>query len=89
MANNKVNIQAALANYNAGIFTSQQAAAKAYNIPQSTFVDRLKGATTMRASHYHQQRLTPEQENFLVDWILNQDMKCYPPSHARAREMAS
>jgi hypothetical protein len=33
--------------------------------------------------------LTPEQETFLVQWILEEDARAFPPSHARAREMAN
>ncbi|PZD36703.1 transposase-like protein, partial [Pyrenophora tritici-repentis] len=35
------------------------------------------------------QRLTPEQEDFLVQWILEEEARAFPPSHARAREMAN
>jgi hypothetical protein len=52
------------------IHKSQHAVAKVYGVPRSTLVDRLKGSTSMRASHPHQQRLTPKRESFLVDWIL-------------------
>lgn len=82
-------IQAAIADYNSGIYTSQRAAAKAYAIPRSTLVDRLKGATDAHTSHQHQQKLTPDQEEFLADWILEEDARGYPPSHARARDMAN
>jgi hypothetical protein len=33
--------------------------------------------------------LTPDQEEFLVQWILEEDARAFPPSHARAREMAN
>ena len=33
--------------------------------------------------------MTPEQEEFLVRWILEEDARAFPPSHARAREMAN
>ena len=33
--------------------------------------------------------MTPSQEEFLADWIIEEDTRGYPPSHARAREMAS
>jgi hypothetical protein len=89
MAYTEADIQTAIACYNAGIFKSQRAAAKAYGIPRTTFCERLQGATDARSSHAHQQRLTPEQESFLVDWILDMDTNGYPPSHTRAREMAS
>jgi hypothetical protein len=39
-------------------------------------------------AHYRQQRLTPEQEDFLVKWILEEDTRSQPPSHAHVGEMA-
>jgi hypothetical protein len=49
----------------------------------------LKGCTNARAGHKDQQRLTPLQEEFLADWILEEDARGYPPSHVRTREMAA
>lgn len=82
-------IQQAIQDLSTGIHTSQNAAAKAYGIPRTTLQDRLKGAKDTTTSHQHQQRLTPDQEVFLVEWILEEDARAYPPSHARAREMAN
>jgi hypothetical protein len=81
-------IQSAISDLNSGVHTSQRAAARAYGIPQSTLSTRIHGTKSRRTAHADQQRLTPEQESFLVDWILEQDMHGYPPSHERAREMA-
>jgi len=66
------------------VYSSKKAAAAAYNIPRSTFIDRINGRTNARASHANQQRLTPLQEKFLANWILEEDARGYPPSHARA-----
>ena len=85
----EVAIQSAIRDFNAGIYTSQRAAAKAYGIPPPTLSSRIRGATDSRTSHQHQQRLTPLQEEFLADWILEEDARACPPSHARAREMAN
>jgi hypothetical protein len=82
-------IQQAIQDLKSGIHTSQNAAAKAYGIPRTTLQDRLKGARDTTTSHQHQQRLTPDQEVFLVEWMLEEDARAYPPSHARAREMAN
>jgi len=81
-------IELAIQDLNAGVFASQRAAAKAYGIPRTTLQDRLKGATDRVSGHQHQQRLSPEQEESLVEWILNEDARACPPSHARVREMA-
>ena len=81
-------IQLAIQEFNSGIFKSRRAAAKAYGVSESTLRNRINGASNSQTSHAHQQRLSPDQESFLVEWILEQDMNYYPPSHARAREMA-
>ena len=82
-------IQSAIGDLDTGVYSSQRAAAKAYGIPRSTLQERLRGRTSSALSHQHQQRLTPLQEDFLVEWILEEDARGYPPPHARAREMAN
>ena len=82
-------IQSAISDLTTGLFSSQRAAAKAYSISQSTLSMQLRGVTTSSLSHQHQQRLTPQQEDFLVEWILEEDARAYPPSHARVQEMAN
>ena len=82
-------IKQAINDYSAGVLPSQSAAAKAYGVPYLTFRSRLNGCTNPRASHKHQQRLTPLQEESLVNWILEEDARGSPPIHTRAREMAT
>jgi len=82
-------ISQALSDLSTGIYTSRRAAARAYGVPESTLRNRLGGATSSALSHQHQQRLTPLQEDFLVEWILEEDARGYPPPHARARKMAN
>ncbi|KAF2277128.1 uncharacterized protein EI97DRAFT_351311, partial [Westerdykella ornata] len=52
---------------------SQRKAASSYGIPESTLRGRLRGQQPHATAHQNQQRLTPEQEAFLVDWILDED----------------
>lgn len=59
-------IQSALKDYESGVYSTQSAAARAYNIPQKTFTSRLNGSTNARIGREQQQRLTQEQEEFLV-----------------------
>ena len=82
-------IQCAIRDFNAGVYKSQRAAARAYGIAPSTLNDRLNGAASRAIAHQYEQRLTPEQEQFLVEWILEEHARGYPPPHARAREMAN
>ena len=60
-------IEAALRDLENGVYTSQRAAAKAYNIPRSTIQARLTGRTNHGLAHQHQQRLTPDQEEYLAN----------------------
>lgn len=82
-------IQSAIRDLHAGVFTSQRKAAQAYGIPRSSLQARLRGQLPHASAHQDQQRLTPEQEAFLVDWILDEDSRAQPPSHLRVREMAT
>ena len=67
MDNRELAIQSAIQDLNSGVYSSKSAAAKAYDLPRSTLIGRLNGATNYRASHENQQRLTPPQEEFLVE----------------------
>jgi hypothetical protein len=82
-------LQSALADLESGKYTSIRQAAKAYNIPRSTLANRQHGKPPRNVAHEQQQRLTPAQEEFLTEWILEQDLQGYTPSHTRIREMAA
>lgn len=82
-------IQEALQELNSDATKSIRAVAAACNVSEATLRRRRKGGTTRRIAHEQHQRLTPVQEQFLVDWMIEQDAQGYPPSHARAREMAA
>ena len=58
-------------------------------MPRSTLQERLNGRQPNAIAHSNQQRLTPEQERFLVEWILEEDSRAQTPSHPRVREMAT
>ena len=79
----------AIADFNAGKFESGTQAARAYGVPPSTFHDRMGGKQPRRIAHQHEQRLTPTQEDFLTNWVLEQDLQGFAPSHTRLREMAA
>ncbi|KAI0992357.1 hypothetical protein K3495_g15829 [Podosphaera aphanis] len=79
----------AIADYKSGKYKSQRAAAKQCPIPFSTFRDRLHGVPDRSARNQNQQRLSPEQERFIVEWILEENARAWPPSYLRVREMAT
>ncbi|ODM22864.1 hypothetical protein SI65_00453 [Aspergillus cristatus] len=83
-------IEVALSEYKSGKHPSLRATAKAHNLPLSTLSDRNPDNSTDTRHTYHEksQRLTPEEEDFLAEWILEQDRQGYPHTHIRARKMA-
>ena len=89
MAQREQQIELALQAIRTGEVNSIRAAHRAYNIPESTLRARLNGTTNRRTAHQYRKRLSIQQEEFLVDWILEQESQGFPPSHARCREMAS
>jgi len=82
-------IQFAIADLNSSIKKSQHAACSKWGIPQLSLQERLDGSKPHAIAHSHQQRLTPEQEEFLTQWILDKDSRAQPPSHPRVREIAT
>src|SRR5690242_13526201 len=85
----EVAIQPAIAELNSGVRISQRAVCKKWGVPRSSLRARVRGHNPHAIAHSHQQRLTPEQEEFLVQWILDEDSRAQPPSHPRVREMAT
>lgn len=81
--------QSSISDLNPGVFTSQQKAAEAPGDPQPTLHERMNSRQPNATAHANQQRLTPEQEAFLVDWILDDASRAQPLSHTRVREMAT
>ncbi|KAF2034341.1 hypothetical protein EK21DRAFT_47657, partial [Setomelanomma holmii] len=89
MEDREFHIQSAIRDLNDGVLTSQRQACKVYGIPRTTLQGRLAGQQSHAIAHQQQQRLTPEQEETLVNWILDEDLRAQPPSHSRVREMAA
>ena len=73
MENRERMIQLAIVDLDSGNIKSLRAADSTYEVPRSTLRDRRAGKTTRRVSHEQQQRLTSLQEEFLVEWIIEQD----------------
>jgi 4-hydroxybenzoate polyprenyltransferase len=88
MGNREEIIQKALADFKSGKISSLRAAATAYGVPKSTLSNRLHGSQPHAIAHEAHQRLTPDQEVLLVDWILDLDSLGFPPSPARTLDMA-
>lgn len=86
---NELAIQSAIGDLRSGVYTSLRKAACAHNVPRSTLQDRLQGRQSHATAHQHQQRLTPEQEDFIADWILDRDSRDQTASRTQIRELVT
>ncbi|GMG43821.1 unnamed protein product [Aspergillus oryzae var. brunneus] len=64
-------------------------AARIYNIPRTTLRRRLNGHTFRAETRANGHKLTQNEENSLVHWILSLDQRGAPPRPAHVREMAN
>lgn len=80
-------ISSALADMRQTGLSRKKASAK-YGIPPSTLHDRAHGAKSKKQSKTRTQRLTPEQESFLVDWILHEEASGRAPSRRQVVRFA-
>src|SRR5450432_1389733 len=70
-------------------FTSARAAAKAYDVPRSTFQNRVNGLP-MQINHRPPNcKLTATEELALVQWILSMDQRGLAPRPDSVRQMAN
>ena len=72
-----------------GQFRSANQAAQAYDVPQSTVSDRLRGLQSQRNVQINNRKLTPTEEESLIQWILSMDERGMPPTIAYTRRMAN
>ncbi|KJZ69566.1 hypothetical protein HIM_11044 [Hirsutella minnesotensis 3608] len=75
--------------YQQGQFKSTRKAAAAYDVPQSTVSDRLRGVIRRRDAQMNNLKLTATEETALVQWILSMDERGMPPTVAYTRRMAN
>ncbi|KFY26191.1 hypothetical protein V491_01420 [Pseudogymnoascus sp. VKM F-3775] len=69
-------------------FRSVRAAAIAYDIPPQTLRDRIKGTAPRCDTPSNTQRLTFQEEEAVVRYILDLDSRGFPPRPAAVQEMA-
>ena len=68
---------------------SRRAAAKLYNVPESTLRTRMNGATPIAERRPAVQVLTAIEERVVVQYILDLDSRGFPPLIEDVREMAN
>jgi hypothetical protein len=62
--------------------------ARQYGIPKSTLTDRINDRKTAAARNQHFQRLSPEEEAAIRDWILRLQAWGWPPRVEQVRSIA-
>jgi Tc5 transposase DNA-binding domain/helix-turn-helix, Psq domain len=83
----EADIQNALADIANGV--PAKTAAKNHGIPRTTLRGRISGSQNHRSAYSNMQRLSPEQEDHLAAWILQQESLNYAPTHAQVRAIAT
>ena len=68
---------------------SLRRASTTHGVPRTTLVRRLEGKLPSKQAQVHHQRLSPWQEENLVDWILVQGALGLPPTHAQIRQFVT
>ncbi|KAF6809210.1 hypothetical protein CPLU01_15545 [Colletotrichum plurivorum] len=68
--------------------TSQRKASLEYGVPKTTIVRRLQGVKGRDGAWARYQRLSPEQETHLTEWVRVQATLGLPPTHQQLRDFA-
>ena len=68
---------------------STRAAAKTYNVPRMTLVDRMKGRIAKPEIRNARHNLTPSEEETLIRYILDLDTRGFPPRICSVEDMAN
>src|SRR4051794_6010326 len=85
----EADINLALSDITSQKIPSQRRAAAIYNIPQSTFNDRVTGARSRRDREPNRKRMTKLEEEVIVERILNESSRGLATSKDIVRDMAN
>jgi hypothetical protein len=67
--------------------SSARRAAEVFNVPRSTLRDRLKGHEFQAELRNHKFRLSENQEEALVEWIIDRDTRGVAPRVSHVQQM--
>ena len=68
---------------------SRRQAAKTYNVPESSLCDRMNGIPAMAEIRNPRHNLTSSEEETLIRYILDLDMRGFPPWVNSVEDMAN
>jgi hypothetical protein len=69
--------------------SSVREAARVYHVPETTLRRRLKGATCRLEKRANSHKMTQNEEESLIQWILSMDRRGAAPRPSHVREMAN
>ena len=67
---------------------SRRRAANIYGVPESSLRDRMNGKTPIRERRNGRRKLTPSEEQTLVQYVLDLDAQGFPPRIVGVKDMA-
>jgi hypothetical protein len=89
LAQNEGRIALAVLAFKQGHISSVRAAAKAYDVPETTLRGRVKGLPARRDTVPTTRKLTTTEELTLVEWVLSMDQRGLAPTYDIIRQMAN
>ena len=86
--NQEGRIQLAIKAYQNAEIPSIRGTARVFDVPERTLRRRLAGVPFRQVTRANSHKLTPEEEQSLLQWILSIDMRGSAPSHKMVRDIA-
>ena len=81
-------LQLAIDAYKRGLYATKKDAAKAFDVPRTTFTARLGGTTYRKEAVANSRKLTDTEETTLSTWILDMEGCGLPPRISTVRYLA-
>jgi hypothetical protein len=85
---NEADIQLAILSINKRQFAANQRAAAVYSVPKATLRHRRAGWPAQRDCQPNSKKLTKQEEEVIVSYILNLNARGFAPTYAAVRDMA-
>jgi hypothetical protein len=87
-ASNEADIQLAISSIQTGQLKTNRRAAAVYQVPESTVRDQRAGKPARRDCQPNSENLTQREEEVMVSYILDLELRESPPTYAAVRAMA-
>ena len=88
MPSNEADISLALSSLDASQIKSTRRAATIFSVPKSTLIDRRAGKPARRDCQPNSKKLTQQEEQVIVSYILDLDQRGFAPTYAAVCNIA-